>query len=66
MELRYRSRSLTDALLRGACRPGIRSELDAPYDFRSELTPYARWGDWIAWLCVIAALVLLLLRARQI
>ncbi len=29
----------------------IRGELDAPYDFRSDLTPYARFGDWFAWLC---------------
>jgi apolipoprotein N-acyltransferase len=39
--------------------------LDAPYAFRSDLTPYARWGDWVAWLCVIAALVLLLIPARD-
>ena len=30
----------------------IRGELDAPYDFRSDLTPYARFGDWFSWLCV--------------
>jgi len=38
----------------------VRGELDAPYAFRSDLTPYARWGDWFPWVCVIAALVLLL------
>jgi apolipoprotein N-acyltransferase len=43
----------------------VRGELDAPYGFRTGLTPYARWGDWLAWLCVIAALVLLLLGARD-
>ena len=43
----------------------IRGELDAPYAFRSDLTPYARWGDWLAWLCVIAALVLVLIAARD-
>ena len=43
----------------------IRGELDAPYGFRTDLTPYARWGDWLPWLCVIAALVLLLLGARD-
>jgi len=37
----------------------IRGELDAPYDFRSDLTLYARFGDWIAWLCVIASVVLI-------
>jgi apolipoprotein N-acyltransferase len=42
----------------------IRGELDAPYAFRSDLTPYARWGDWPAWLCVLAALVLVLRAAR--
>jgi len=42
----------------------VRGELDAPFAFRSDLTPYARWGDWIAWLCVLAALVLLLNSAR--
>jgi apolipoprotein N-acyltransferase len=42
-----------------------RGELDAPYGFRTDITPYARWGDWLPWLCVIAALVLLLLSARN-
>ena len=42
----------------------IRGELDAPYAFRSDLTPYARWGDWLPWLCVLIALVLLLIVAR--
>jgi apolipoprotein N-acyltransferase len=37
----------------------IRGELDAPYDFRSDLTPYARFGDWFAWLCVLASMALL-------
>lgn len=31
-----------------------RGELDAPYGFRSDLTPYTRFGDWVAWLCVLA------------
>jgi len=34
----------------------IRSQLDAPYDFRSDLTLYARFGDWFAWLSVVASL----------
>ncbi len=43
----------------------IRGELDAPYGFRTDLTPYARWGDWLPVLCAIVALVLLLLGARD-
>jgi apolipoprotein N-acyltransferase len=43
----------------------IRTELDAPYAFRADLTLYARWGDWLAWLCVLAALVLVLMAARD-
>jgi len=43
----------------------IRGELDAPYGFRTDLTPYTRWGDWVAWLCVMVALMLLLLSARD-
>jgi apolipoprotein N-acyltransferase len=37
----------------------VRGQLDAPYDFRSDLTPYARFGDWFSWLCVAMAIVLL-------
>jgi apolipoprotein N-acyltransferase len=37
----------------------IRGELDAPYDFRSDRSLYARLGDWFAWLCVVATLVIL-------
>jgi len=36
----------------------IRGQLDAPYDFRRGLTPYARFGDWFAWLCVVASAML--------
>jgi apolipoprotein N-acyltransferase len=39
----------------------IRGQLDAPYGFRSGLTYYARRGDWLPWLCVIATLMLLLI-----
>jgi apolipoprotein N-acyltransferase len=45
--------------------PNIRGELDAPYAFRADLTPYARWGDWLPWLCVLGALVLVLGVARD-
>jgi len=45
--------------------PDTRGVLDAPYGFRTDLTPYARWGDWLPWLCMIATLVLLLSGARD-
>lgn len=38
--------------------PDVRGVLEAPYDFRSDLTPYARWGDWFAWLCVAGSVIL--------
>lgn len=37
----------------------IRGQLDAPYDYRSDLTLYARFGDWLAWLCLILTLALI-------
>lgn len=37
----------------------IRGELDAPYDFRSGLTLYVRFGDWFAWFCVLVSIALL-------
>lgn len=42
----------------------VRGELDAPYDFRSDLTPYVRFGDWFAWFCVIVTVVLLFLALK--
>jgi apolipoprotein N-acyltransferase len=42
----------------------VRGELDAPYDFKSNLTLYVRFGDWFAWLCVIATAVLLFLALK--
>lgn len=36
----------------------IRGELDAPYDFRTDVTPYTRFGDWFAWLCVAVSFAL--------
>ena len=44
---------------------GMRAELDAPFAFRSDLTLYTRWGDWLPWLCVLAGVVLLLIGARD-
>jgi apolipoprotein N-acyltransferase len=37
----------------------VRGVLAAPYGFRGDLTPYTRWGDWFAWLCVAATLTAL-------
>jgi apolipoprotein N-acyltransferase len=37
----------------------IRGALDAPYDFRTDRTLYTRWGDWVAWLSVMASAILL-------
>ena len=37
----------------------IRSELDAPYDFRGDRTLYVRFGDWFAWLCVVVSITFL-------
>jgi apolipoprotein N-acyltransferase len=38
-----------------------RTQLDAPYGFRSNVTPFTRFGEWLAWLCVIMAVVLFVL-----
>ena len=37
----------------------IRGQLDAPYAFETEMTPYARFGNWFAWLCLLASVGLL-------
>jgi apolipoprotein N-acyltransferase len=34
--------------------------LDAPYDFRSDRTVYTIFGDWWAWLCLLASLAMAL------
>lgn len=46
--------------------PNVRGELDAPYAFRSDMTLYARWGDWLPWLCVLLTLVLVWMTARGV
>jgi len=33
--------------------PDKRGVLSADYGFRNDLTLYTRWGDWLAWLCVV-------------
>jgi len=35
--------------------PDTRAVLAAPFAYRNDLTPYARWGHWFAWLAVILA-----------
>ena len=46
---RYAARLATD----------VRGVLDAPYDLRSDRTPYSRWGDWVAWLSLAGAILIL-------
>jgi apolipoprotein N-acyltransferase len=41
--------------------PDIRGELDAPYAFRSDMSVYARRGDWLPALCVVISAICLLL-----
>lgn len=45
--------------------PDQRAMLDAPYDFRSDVTAYARFGDWFAWLCVAVSTACLALIGRK-
>jgi apolipoprotein N-acyltransferase len=39
--------------------PDVRAASDLPYDFRTDLTLYTRYGDWFAWLCVIVSAILM-------
>ena len=43
----------------------IRGELEAPYDFRSDITPYVRFGDWLCWLCLLVSFGILGLTFAQ-
>jgi apolipoprotein N-acyltransferase len=41
--------------------PDKRAALEAWFDFRADMTLYARWGDWFAWVCAgLSALMLAL------
>lgn len=40
--------------------PDIRGELDAPYGFRSDMSLYARWGDWLPGICSGISAILLI------
>jgi apolipoprotein N-acyltransferase len=37
----------------------VRGAVDLPYDFRTAITLYARFGDWFAWMCVLVSVILL-------
>jgi apolipoprotein N-acyltransferase len=37
-----------------------RGEVDAPYASRSDMTLYARWGDWLPLICVVISAILLI------
>jgi len=45
---------------------GERGVLVGEVGVRRELTPYVRWGDWAAWLCVAGAVIALVLRRRAV
>jgi apolipoprotein N-acyltransferase len=38
----------------------VRGAVDLPYDFRTDVTVYTRFGDWFAWMCVLVSAILLL------
>ena len=40
--------------------PDVRGAVDLPYDFRTDITFYTRFGDWFAWMCVLISVILLL------
>jgi apolipoprotein N-acyltransferase len=55
-----------DGRIRARLAPDQRSAIDVPYDFRTDRTPYVRWGDWVAWLCVVVSVLFLLVgRGRK-
>jgi apolipoprotein N-acyltransferase len=43
----------------------VRAAADMPYDFRTDQTIYARFGDWFAWLCVAVSVILLASTLRK-
>lgn len=43
--------------IRARLATDVRATLDARFAFRRELTPYARYGDWLPWLCVVVVAV---------
>jgi len=47
-------------------RRDTRDAADLPYDFRTDKTLYARYGDWFAWMCVGVSVILVLLTFRKV
>jgi apolipoprotein N-acyltransferase len=48
-----------------AMRRDTRDSADVPYDFRTDLTPYTRFSDWFAWMCMAVSAILVLLTFRK-
>ena len=42
-----------------------RAAADLPYDFRTDITVYTRFGDWFGWMCVGVSAILVLLTFRK-
>ncbi len=45
--------------------PDVRAAIDLPYDFRTDKTIYARFGDGFAWLCVLVSVILVAATFRK-
>jgi len=45
--------------------PDVRAAADLPYDFRTDQTVYTRFGDWLAWLCVLVSVILVAASYRK-
>ena len=45
--------------------PDVRAAIDLPYDFRTDETIYARFGDGFAWLCVLVSVILVAATFRK-
>jgi apolipoprotein N-acyltransferase len=43
----------------------VRGAADLPYDFRADKTLFTRFGDWLAWLCVLVSVILLAATFRK-
>lgn len=43
----------------------VRGSADLPYDFRTDRTPYVRFDDWFAWMCVSVSAILVAMIFRK-